>query len=295
MTEPAAIPYHRGLSALAERYDGFVLDLWGLVHNGIAPYAGAVDCMHRLRAAGKRVILLSNAPRGAATVAAFLDAIGVPADGYDAIVTSGDLTLAALTSRADPWHARLGRGYFYLGAERDAGMLDGVDYRRVDRLKRADFILNLGLANAAAESLADYRPLLAEARRLALPMVCGNPDLSVVRGDTLLLCAGALAEAYEGIGGELAWHGKPHRPAYEACLARMGGPARRRVLAVGDSLRTDIAGANGAGLDSLFAAGGIHAAEFGLAAGATLDPAEITALCAREGVRPTGLIPRLIW
>ncbi len=295
MSTPVPIPFHRGLAELAKGYDGFILDLWGLVHDGIAPYPGAVDCMRRLRSAGKPVVLLSNAPRPAGTVAEFLAGIGVPADCHDTIVTSGDVTLAALVRRADPWHARLGRTYFYLGADRDAGMLDGLDYRPVDGIEAASFILNLGLANAAAECLDDYRPLLAESRERGLAMVCGNPDLTVVRGDRMLLCAGALAEAYAEIGGDVAWHGKPHRPAYQACRLAIGAESNRRVLALGDSLRTDIAGANRAGLDSLLAVGGIHAEDFGPLTDGMPDPAVLAACCARAGERPTGCIPALVW
>ncbi len=289
------IPCHRGLAKLAARYDGFILDLWGLVHNGIAPYPGAVDCMRRLRAAGKPVVLLSNAPRSAGTVAAFLADIGVPPDSYDTIVTSGDVMLTALARRADPWHARLGRTYFYLGADRDAGMLDGLDYRPVDGIEAASFILNLGLANAQAECLDDYRPLLARSHALGLAMICGNPDLTVMRGDRVLLCAGALAQAYAEIGGDVAWHGKPHRPAYQACLTAIGMASNRRVLAIGDSFRTDIAGANRAGLDSLLAVGGIHVEDFGPLIDGLPDPAALAACCARAGVRPTGCIPALVW
>lgn len=289
------IPFHAGLAGLANSYDGFILDLWGLVHNGIAPYPGAVDCMQRLRSAGKPVVLLSNAPRPAGTVATFLAGIGVPVDGYDTIVTSGDVTLAALARRADPWHARLGRAYYYLGADRDAGLLDGLDYRRVDRIEAASFILNLGLANAAQEYLDDYRALLAKSRTLGLAMVCGNPDLTVMRGDRTLLCAGALAEAYAEIGGDVFWHGKPHRPAYQACLSAIGAGANQRILAIGDALRTDIAGANRAGLDSLLAIGGIHAADFGPLTDGMPNPATLAACCARAGERPTGWIPALVW
>ncbi len=297
MSAPAteSLTVHAGLGPLAGRYDGYILDLWGVVHNGLAPYPGAVDCMRRLRRAGKSVILLSNAPRGAAVVRDFLAGIGVGGDAYDDIVTSGDATREALARRADPWHAALGRACLYFGKPDDARLLDGLDYDRVDAVADADFILSLGLDDADTETVADYRERLAAATARKLPMICGNPDLTVMRGDTVLLCAGALAKAYEEIGGEVCWHGKPYPRVYQICLQRMAGVAPERVLAIGDSFRTDIAGANRAGLDSLFALGGIHAEELGLAPGAAPDPAQLEAAIAAGGHRPTAAILGLRW
>lgn len=277
-----------GLGELEADYDGFILDLWGVLHNGVRAYDEAVSCARRLRSDGKSVWLLSNAPRVSARVRRHLDDLGVARDAYDGIVTSGDLTRRALAARDDPWHARLGRRYFFLGRDDDGDMLAGLDFERVDDLPAADFVLCLGFRDATRETVDDYRDLMRAARRLDLPLVCGNPDLVVMRGAQAQPCAGALAEAYAAMGGDVAWHGKPHAPAYRACIAGMGGT--RAVLAVGDSLRTDIAGANDAGLDGLFVAGGIHADSFGVRAGEPLDLAPIRAACEGAGEWPVAVI-----
>lgn len=292
-TEPVAL--HSGLAELADRYDGYILDLWGVVHNGLAPYPGAVDCMRRLRTAGKRIVLLSNAPRSSAAVRTFLAGIGVAEDCYDDIVTSGDATREALESRSDPWHARLGWSYYYLGKTADAAILSGLGYIAATSLSGAEFILNLGLADPENESVETYRPLLEEALVNHLPLICGNPDLTVMRGDSMQDCAGALAKAYEDIGGDVFWHGKPHARVYEICFGRMDGVSPERVLAIGDSFRTDIAGANAAGIDSLFAMGGIHAEEFGLGPDGAPDPSLVEPAVAAGGHRPTGVISGLRW
>jgi HAD superfamily hydrolase (TIGR01459 family) len=291
----AALPYYDGIGPLADRYDALLLDLWGVVHNGKAPFPGVVDCLNRLRAAGKRVVLLSNAPRSSDTVVTFLDGIGVEAGTYDRIVTSGDAARRALVARSDPFHARLGRTYYYLGKAMDRGMLAGTDYAESEDLADASFFLNLGLADPAVETTATYRPVLAAGLARGLPMVCGNPDLEVLFGDGMQECAGALAQAYAEMGGEVYWHGKPWPRVYGLCFEVLSGIPRRRILAIGDSLRTDIAGAAAAGIDSLFAVSGIHAREYGVAPGTVPDIGLVRRRVAAGEVRPSGLIATLRW
>ena len=285
------VPVLRGLAPLRGRYDAAILDSWGVLHDGLRVLPGALDCLARMRAAGWRTVVLSNAPRRGGAVAAQMAGFGVPADSCDAVVTSGDLARAALRARADPWHARLGRRYFHLGPARDHGLLDGLDYERAAAVGDSDFLLNTGLFDDETETEDDYADLLAAARRRGLPMLCANPDLAVNRGGARLPCAGAVARAYERIGGAVAYHGKPGRAAFEACLRRLPGVTRDRVLVVGDGLETDIAGAAAAGLDAAFVAGGIHAAELG----ADGDPAALRAELARRGLAPVAVLPALRW
>lgn len=285
------VPHYAGLAPLAGRYDGFILDLWGVVHNGRQPYPGAVDCLRRLRAGGGRVLLLSNAPRPVAPVAHFLAAMGVDAACYDDLLTSGELVRQALADGSD----RLpGRRCLSIGPERDAGLLDGLNYARVTAVAEADFLLCSGLADDERETVEDYRPLLTAARARDLPMVCANPDLTVMRGTLVVPCAGLLAQAYAAQGGTVHYHGKPHRAAYTACFNRLG-LARERVLAIGDSLRTDIAGANAAGIDSLLVPGGIHAEEWRLKPGELPPPALLERAFQSFGQRPTGVLAALRW
>ena len=294
MSTAAPPPIVPGLADLSAEIDGVILDLWGVVHNGVVPFAGAVDCMRRLRALGKPVVLLSNAPRPGTWVKPFLDRLGVPESAYDAVVASGDLVHAALRDRADPFHAVLGRRYLFWGKPPDLAMLDGLDYDRVADLDAADFIIAAGLNDDQRETVADYGDRLDRARARDLPLVCANPDLEVMRGPERLPCAGALAQAYEARGGPVAWHGKPERHAYDACLARMPGVARDRVLCIGDTPRTDILGANRAGIRAILVAGGLHQADLTAPDGGP-DPARAAALCAGAGAVAQGLMAELAW
>jgi len=295
MQSMEACPFHPGIAGLADQYDAFVLDLWGVVHNGLAPMPGVVDCLARLRGAGKSILFLSNAPRSADVVKKFLAGIGIGADCYDRIVTSGDAALRALQLRQDNWHARLGWHYYYLGKEADAGMLSGTDYVAVDTIEAADFFLTLGLADAARETVETYSPVLESGLAAGLPMVCGNPDLVVHIGESEQPCAGALAKAYEDKGGDVYWHGKPHSTVYDLCFGYLGGIPTERILAIGDSLRTDIAGATNAGIDSMFAVSGIHARDFGVEPGMVPDIAAVRESLARSEIQPTGMLSGLRW
>jgi HAD superfamily hydrolase (TIGR01459 family) len=281
-----------GVRELAADYDGYILDLWGVVHDGVNPYPGVLDCMARLVGAGKRVVLLSNAPRRADDVVRRIAAIGVPARLYHAVMSSGEEAWQHLKRRDDPFYAALGRNCLHICSERDLEIREGLGLAYVETPEAADFILNTGPAGWD-DTIEDYAAILAAARERGLKMVCANPDLTVMHGPKLALCAGALAEHYEEIGGAVRWHGKPHRSVYESCFELIGGTRPERILAIGDSLRTDIAGANGAGIDSLLIAGGLHAREF--APGGRLDLACITAAAAAAGVRPNAAAVRFNW
>jgi HAD superfamily hydrolase (TIGR01459 family) len=280
------------LSELAPRYDGFILDLWGVIHDGAAPLPGAVECLAALRDRGKRVALLSNAPRRAADVVAQITRIGVP-PLYDHVMSSGEEAWRHLARRDDPFYARLGRRCLHIGSERDTGMRVGLPLEFVDDVAEAELILNTGPAGWD-DRIEDYDPVLQAARARDLPMICANPDLVVLYRGRLALCAGALAQRYEELGGHVRWHGKPHPAIYDACLGLLGIADRARILAIGDSLSTDIAGAAAAGLDSLLIAGGVHAEEFAAADGAP-DLRRVGAALAEVSYRPIAVARRLRW
>src|SRR5580765_2571230 len=281
-----------GMRALAPDYDGFILDLWGVVHDGTAPFPGVLDCMGRLIGAGKRVVLLSNAPRRSDDVVRRITRIGVPGELYHGVMSSGEEAWQYLHDRTDPFYAALGRRCLQIGSERDLEIRDGLGLEFVETPGEADFILNTGPAGWE-DTIADYAPVLDAARARDLPMVCANPDLVVIHAGRPALCAGALAEHYEKIGGRVRWHGKPYPSVYDSCLALLGMADRRRLLAIGDSLRTDIAGAAGAHIDSLLIAGGVHAGEFTTGQGA-LDPDRVAAALAESGANPIGVAARFI-
>ena len=283
-----------GLRELASRYDEFILDLWGVIHDGVAPIPGAIDCLRSLMETGKRIVLLSNAPRRADDVVRRITAVGVPAGLYHHVMSSGEEAWQHLRRRDDPFYAALGRRCLHIGSERDLEIREGLELDYVETVTKAQFILNTGPAGWD-DRIEDYEALLREALGRGLPMVCANPDLVVMRGRTLHLCAGALAKWYEEAGGRVRWHGKPSRSVYESCLRLLGIEDRSRILAVGDSLRTDIAGAAGAGIDSLLIAGGIHAEEFGTMAERAPDLGRVAAALREGGYNPVGVAWGLCW
>ncbi len=276
-----------GLRDVAQDYDGFIVDLWGVVHNGVAPYPAALDCLQQLQ--GRRVLLLSNAPRRAASARRMLQRMGVSDSLYTDILTSGEAVWLSLRDRTDPWFARLGHRVYHLGPERDRSVLDGLDLHRVDAPDGAEFVLNTGPDDdvADASTLDVFAPELQACLRAGLPMVCANPDLVVMRDGVRLLCAGSLAAYYREAGGDVASLGKPHPPIYAMALHRLDVPAKR-VLAIGDSLHTDIAGAASAGLASAWVLGGIHS-------DVLVDRARAQTLAAARGASPSMIIDYLAW
>jgi HAD superfamily hydrolase (TIGR01459 family) len=286
------IPIVDRLAAVAGGYDGFILDLWGVLHDGVRPYPGAVDALRQMKLHGKRLVVLSNAPRRAAAVARRTGEIGIAAELYDELHSSGEETWRLLKERRDPVVGGFGREVFLLVPRHDRSLLDGLDLVSVGSPAQAGFVLVTGL-NDARETVADYERPLAAAAELRRPMICANPDLEVVRDGVRELCAGALARRYEALGGPVHYVGKPHPAVYRRCLAWLAGIAGSRILAVGDSLRTDVAGARGVGIDSLLVTGGIHADELG--GGLGPDAAKLAAACAAAGLRPTYAMARFVW
>ena len=282
-----------GIARIADRYDGFILDVWGVLHNGVAPYPGVVDALQRLKSAGKSVVLLSNAPMRAGQVRARIEKIGVPGALFQSVMTSGEEVWQNLLARTDPLYAVLGRHCLFIGSPRHRGMLEGLGLVEVAAPEDADFILDTGPDDLDDDATL-YRPILEDAAQRGLPMLCANADLHVMHGDTLIACAGQLARVYEEMGGAVRWHGKPHGSVYAACLELLGIADRAAILCVGDSLRTDIAGAHAAGLDSLLVGGGLHAEELGLVDGEPLDPVLVAALL-QDRPQPRYVIDRLVW
>ncbi len=286
------IPLLRGIAERADRYDGFIIDVWGVLHDGGRAYPGAIDCLKQMKAAGKGIALLSNAPRPAAGIVLVLQDLGFPPELYDVLMTSGQEVWQNLKRRTDPWYAALGPRCYLLGLFKDTPMLEGVDVVQVERVEDADFILNTGAD--FGETVADYAELLAKAAALNLPMICANPDLVVIHHGIREICAGALALEYETLGGTVRYHGKPFPSVYHECFRLLGLSDTSRIAAFGDALATDMAGAKAVGIDSYFVTGGIHAAEIG--------PLEderalrvIAELCGNAGVKPQGALPGLIW
>jgi HAD superfamily hydrolase (TIGR01459 family) len=262
-------------------------DIWGVVHNGLEAFPEACEALHTYRQQGGTVILITNAPRPADSVQRQLRKLGIADDTYDAIVSSGDLARHFVADHP-------GKKMFWLGPERDNSIHRGLD-PVIGPLEQADYIICTGLFDDETESAEDYRAMMLQARERKLPLICANPDIVVERGDRLIYCAGAIAELYRELGGEVIFYGKPHRPIYERAMQlaaerRGRAAALSRVLAIGDSVRTDLAGAHGFGIDLLFVTRGIHSEEFeGID---QLDPASVKELF---GHPPRALTRELRW
>jgi HAD superfamily hydrolase (TIGR01459 family) len=288
-------PVVRGLRDIVDRHDAFILDLWGCVHNGVRPFPGVIEALRQLKLADKRVLMLSNAPRRASVIVGQLkNNFGIGADLYATVLTSGEVTWQALKRRDDPQHAALGTHCLHIGPERDLGMFEGNGLVRVADADAAEFVLATG-PNEDGFDVPEHEPILRAARARNLPLVCANPDLEVIRGETRLVCSGAIAARYEELGGAVIYHGKPHAVTYRVALDMLGRPEAGRVVCIGDGLRTDILGANRAGLPSAFIPGGIHDSELGIAMGEAPAAAPLAALLARLGASPTYILPELRW
>ena len=278
------------LAALAPDYDAVLSDVWGVVHNGVAAYPEAVDALRQFRKSGGRVVLITNAPRAAAPIVEMLDAMGVPRDAYDGLVSSGDVTRTMIA----PYR---GKVVHHIGPPSiDDSLYEGLGViRGPAEQAEAVVVTDLDDDNDTPDMYED-RIKVWLARKL--PLICANPDRVVEHGGRIIYCGGALADLYEAHGGRIKMAGKPYRPIYDEALKLAESTAgksldRGRILAIGDSVRTDAIGAANAGLDLLFVTGSIHAQE--LDAFGSPDPEAIRALVAPSGARLKGFMPRLAW
>ena len=283
-----------GFAPLAEHYDGFVLDLWGVIHDGIQAFPHAVDCLRRLRQAGKRTLLLSNVPRPNGAVQTMMRGMGIADDLYTDVLTSGEAVRRALQYPPDLWWAELGQKVFHLGPARDLPVLEGLPLQRVASPAEGDFVLNTGPDDHRNPSdMAEFEGVLADCARHRLPMICANPDLEVIRGGVRVLCAGSLALRYQELGGDVRSLGKPDPAIYQPVLEVLALPPEQ-VLAVGDALRTDIAGAAGVDLDACWVLDGIHGASLRDANGG-FDTAAAEQEALDAGLSPIATLPRFAW
>jgi HAD superfamily hydrolase (TIGR01459 family) len=278
---------------LAERFDGFILDLWGVIHDGVSAFPHAVRCLEHLQAAGKRTLLLSNVPRPNAAVEALMRRMGIAAELYTSLLTSGEAVRNALIDPPDLWWAQLGRRVWHLGPERDRPILDGLPLQRVDMPSQADFVLNTGPDDHSNPTdIRAFEPVLQDCARHHLPMVCANPDLEVIRGGIRVLCAGSLALKYRALGGDVRSLGKPDPAIYQPALRRLGVPPSK-LLAVGDALRTDIAGAAAVDLPACWVLGGLHGTDLACPGG--FDTARAEQEARDAGLNPLATVPLFAW
>lgn len=286
--------HYSRFAPLAERYSGFILDLWGVIHDGINAFPHAVETLRQLRAAGKRTLLLSNVPRPNDAVQTMMQRMGIEDSLYTGILTSGEAVRRALRNPPDLWWTELGTRVFHLGPDRDRPVLEGLPLVLAPHPAEADFVLNTGPDDHRNPSnIEEFEPVLVDCARHRLKMICANPDLEVIRGGGRVLCAGALAVRYQELGGDVRSLGKPDPAIYQPVLEQLGLPPAE-VLAVGDSLRTDIAGAVGVDLAACWVLDGIHGTALKDAAG-LFDTTAAEAVADEAGVRPVATVPRFAW
>ncbi len=281
-----SLEFPDGLAQIAGRYDTLLCDVWGVIHNGRRAFAPACEALVRFRETGGRVCLVTNAPVPEAQVVRYFEPLGVPADAYDACASSGDATRRELAARR---HLKVWRMGGDEGWEHDRFLYDGLGLTFEDS-PQADLLLCIGLRDQVNDQPEDYRAELSEAAQRGLPMLCANPDRQVRVGGRLYWCAGALAEIYERLGGQVIYPGKPHAPIYALALEKLGfnGPTARRILCIGDSPSTDIRGARAMGFDSLYVGTGLreHSANFRV---------EALELLSEAGEFATYAMPMLRW
>ncbi|MEO1091002.1 MAG: TIGR01459 family HAD-type hydrolase [Pseudomonadota bacterium] len=277
-----------GLRAVADDADGFILDLWGVVHGGERPFPGVVETLRELRTAGKGIAFVTNAPVRRHHVASHLDALGL-ADCYDALLTSGELTYQHLSDG----HA--GQRYYAVGPSWAKLLHDELPLERAMTVDAADLVLVVGLEDHRPHP-DEYLPELETAQRCGLPLVCANPDrVIVVQSGVYSWCAGALADHYEDLGGDVVWIGKPEPSIFRAAADALAVADPTRIVVVGDGLPTDIRGANQFGARSVLVTRGIHARDLGIAAGDRAEVVAVRALAESHDARPDFVLATLAW
>lgn len=285
------IPILSGLDELADDYDLFIFDLWGVVHNGKAAYPGALDCLRRLRQRGAKVVLLSNAARLSDVVAQQLAGLGVTADLYDRVLTSGDATAYSLKN--DAQHQKP-PACFYLGPQHSRSTFAACGGREVP-IEDAALIICTGFLDGRPREVEDYRALLTKGVAHGLTLVCVNPDVVAIHDGRAVPCAGALAALYEDLGGHVQRFGKPFSAIYDRLFAEFPETPRARAVMIGDSLVTDIRGARTAAIDAIWIGDGVHATALVLGADGQLQPDRVQAVAAKAGECPRAIMFRLSW
>ncbi len=278
-----------GLSEIAAEYSGILCDVWGVLHNGRAVYEAAAEALSFYRDQGGRVILLTNSPRPRDKVIEQLNELGVNPGVYDEVVTSGDATRDLIRKVEGP--------IFHIGPERDLPLFEGLNIELVAETDCAAIVCT-GLFDERAQMPEDYRQRFEAHVENNIPLLCANPDIVVHHGDELLWCAGSLANLYAEMGGSTQVAGKPHKPIYDLSMAKFseitGAQANRKgIIAIGDGMPTDVAGAQNNGFDLLYISAGIHYADYGLIDNP--DEAALEKFLASHGATPKVWMPRLIW
>jgi HAD superfamily hydrolase (TIGR01459 family) len=282
-------PYYDNIIPLIERYDGFILDLWGVIHDGQSLYPGVKDALELLKTQQKHVIFLSNAPRRASRAMETLERLGITADLYDQLISSGEITYELIKTLQEPFAFLKPSSYIEVGPTRDHGLLDGLPYTPTHEIKNASFLLVTGY-DQDNSPLDEKQAILDEAITYDLPLICANPDDIVVRIDgSKAYCAGLIAKQYARMGGTVISIGKPFDHVYTHCLKAFTQITPDKICAIGDSLDTDIKGALTQDLDAYLVTSGILTHALGMTP-CSKDKHIVTQYCQEKNINPTGYV-----
>ncbi len=285
--------FHKGIKEISANYDYLIFDLWGVIHDGVKAYSGVVEALSYLRSQGKKICFLSNAPRRSYKVAEVLKKFSISEDFYEFILTSGEATFLDFKKNQENNFSEFGQKYFYIGPQKDIDLLDGLNYQRVSEVSKASFAIATGFDDEKS-ILQEKLPQIQEAKKYNLPLICVNPDLLVVRqnGDEMI-CAGVLAAEYEKMGGEVLYYGKPFPSVYEMTYSFFGKPDKRKIIAIGDGMETDIKGAVDFGIDSVLITGGILCNKLGIRYGEEVAHDKVQQICESYKIFPKYVINKL--
>lgn len=282
-----------GIKEISSNYDYYIFDVWGVIHDGSQPYPKAAETISFLRAQGKKICFLSNAPRRAFRVAEVLKKFGITENLYDFVMSSGEAAFLDLKKNQEDGFKNFGQNYFYIGPKKDIDLLDGLSYKRVDQASQADFALTTGFDDE--DSILDEKmPQALDAKKHNLKMICVNPDMIVVKQNGVqMICAGTLAQEYQRLGGEVIFYGKPFLSVYKMVCEIFNNPENKKILMVGDGLETDIKGAKNFAIDSLLVTGGILSKSLNINYHQTADAKKLAEICNQYQLSPQFVISNL--
>lgn len=283
-----------GLYELSHAYDGFILDQWGVLHNGVEAYPGVTACLNKMKADKKQVIILSNSGKRADFNVERLKELGIKPQHYKAVVSAGEVVWRGLENREDGIFEGIGDKCYLICRGNDKTLLDGLDLEVVENVEDADFLLITGV-NSPEKSIEDYEPILRRAVAKGLPAICANPDLVTLFGNQRAMGPGAVVQRYSEFGGVAHFIGKPHKPIFQRCIEMFDDIIPSRILMVGDSLYHDVAGAQSVNLDTAFVLSGIHSSATSPDMPQEQKLRNVEQLVMNYGVRPTWVMDSMIW
>jgi HAD superfamily hydrolase (TIGR01459 family) len=297
MDDISKTKFCKGISDISDSYAGFIIDQWGVLHNGEKPYDGVIECLKELKERNKYVIILSNSGKRSEINKDRLKKIGIGPSLYNKIVTSGEMTWQGLHDQDEGFFQGLGDKCYLISRGNDRSIIDGLDLDVVDDIKDANFLLISG-ADSPEKTLEDYEPILKAAVRKQMPALCANPDSRGVMGSQNIMGPGTLARRYQDFGGVIHYIGKPHQPIFKHCakILQENNIYPGQTVVIGDSMSHDILGGNTASMDTCLVRTGLHAAHFrGVKTLVDLDKALNNLAAQYNGVHPKYMTSSLKW